>query len=202
MRTITKQITISILAVAFCAMGTIAAQVPLVLGPESVLWLEGDSTLHPFSSRTQNFILSAEATTPAILDPGAVQQMKLKIPVKGLQSKEKALDKNMYKALSAEAHPEILFELLSYEVTPSTGRANAALIHAHGKLDISGKAQSVDLTALAASSEGGAGWRVQGEYPLKMTDYGVKPPSLMMGAIKVKDQVIIHFDLILKTGAP
>jgi hypothetical protein len=31
-----------------------------------------------------------------------------------------------------------------------------------------------------------------------MTEYGLKPPSLMMGTMKVKDAVKVHFDLLLK----
>jgi hypothetical protein len=31
-----------------------------------------------------------------------------------------------------------------------------------------------------------------------MTEYGLKPPSLMMGTMKVKDAVQVHFDLLLK----
>ena len=31
-----------------------------------------------------------------------------------------------------------------------------------------------------------------------MTDYGVKPPSLMMGTMKVHDPVKLNFDVILK----
>jgi hypothetical protein len=40
--------------------------------------------------------------------------------------------------------------------------------------------------------------RVKGSYDLRMTEYGLKPPSLMMGAMKVKELVKVNFDLLLK----
>ncbi len=34
--------------------------------------------------------------------------------------------------------------------------------------------------------------------PLRMTEYGVKPPSLMLGTLKVADAVTVHFDVVLE----
>jgi hypothetical protein len=31
-----------------------------------------------------------------------------------------------------------------------------------------------------------------------MTDFGVRPPTLMMGTMKVHDPVTVHFDVLLK----
>jgi hypothetical protein len=39
--------------------------------------------------------------------------------------------------------------------------------------------------------------RVKGSKQLRMTEYGVKPPSLMLGAMKVGDQVTVGYDIIL-----
>jgi hypothetical protein len=32
-----------------------------------------------------------------------------------------------------------------------------------------------------------------------MKDYGVKPPSLMLGTMRVGEKVQVHFDLLLKS---
>jgi hypothetical protein len=31
-----------------------------------------------------------------------------------------------------------------------------------------------------------------------MSEYGVKAPTLMMGTMKVRDRVVVHFDIVLK----
>ena len=33
--------------------------------------------------------------------------------------------------------------------------------------------------------------------PLLMTQFGVKPPTMMMGSLRTADQVIVHFDLVM-----
>jgi hypothetical protein len=40
---------------------------------------------------------------------------------------------------------------------------------------------------------------VNGVYELRMTDYGLKPPTLMFGRIKVGETVMVGFDLLLKS---
>ena len=38
----------------------------------------------------------------------------------------------------------------------------------------------------------------KGSKQLKMTDFGVRPPTLMMGTMKVHDPVKVSFDVLLK----
>jgi hypothetical protein len=35
-----------------------------------------------------------------------------------------------------------------------------------------------------------------------MSEYDVKPPTMMMGTIRVRDSVSVHFKLLLAPGAP
>jgi hypothetical protein len=39
--------------------------------------------------------------------------------------------------------------------------------------------------------------RFKGSKQFKMTEYGVKPPTLMLGTMKVGDPVTVSFDLAL-----
>jgi len=201
------------LAVLAIALPAVAETPNILLAPESSISLVGDSTLHPFSCKSAGIVLSS-ALDPAVvsaapdiwnavLQKNALKQMRLTVPVKTLKSKESALDKNMYKALKAESYPDIVFDLKAYEVQPSTITPAAFHIKASGTLQVSGGQQTIELHAeaipeAAGHADGQPGLRVQGQYALMMTDYGVKPPTLLMGTIKVKNEVIIHFDLYMR----
>ena len=177
-----------------------------IIDLQGLLWLTGDSTLHPFSSRTSTMSVSATldpiktAETPsvwdAILHKDALTQLQLTISVKDLKSKESALDKNMYKALKAETYPDILFRLAKYEVIASTVSAGASQIKTEGSVTIAGTVQPITLFIDALPQE--THLRIQGHYMLLMTDFGIKPPTMMMGAIKVRNQIMIQFDLKLQ----
>jgi polyisoprenoid-binding protein YceI len=179
----------------------LGANVRLETTPDSTLWLVGDSTLHPFTSRAT--LLQASGTLgatsfDAILHQGALKTFDVVIPVTSLKSKDAALDKNMYKALKAESCPNVSFHLISYEVVPSTGSPSGQYATASGTLSIACQEQPVTLEMkLAADPQT---LHVQGDYTLLMTDYGVKPPTMMLGTIKVKNPVVIHFDLQLTSS--
>lgn len=173
-----------------------------LLAPESRLWLEGNSTLHPFHSTATQMSGALELSVPGpaagerLLDlvrAGLARDMNVRIAVKGLKSGKKSLDKNMYEAMKADQFPEITFRLETY----GTGEAGAGAlpIRAKGRLSIAGRENPVELDVEARAAEGGLA--VTGAKEILMTDYGIKPPSMMMGAVKTDNKVVVHFDLIL-----
>ena len=200
-----------IILFAATVSGTLAAAPSLgniTLHSGSTLSLSGDSTLHPFTSSAKDLrvtgMLDPQAlgtrSTPmqgldAILQHAAMKKLDVVIPVRSLTSKESGLDKNMYKALKADQCPEILFHMNSYQILNNATDRKASNAKVNGILTIACQEKSVILDAVL--TPGTEGLRAQGGYTLLMTDYGVKPPSLMLGAIKVKDPVVINFDLQL-----
>ena len=39
---------------------------------------------------------------------------------------------------------------------------------------------------------------IDGEQPLLMTDFGVKPPSMFLGTVKTQDRIVVKFHLELE----
>ena len=187
----TKTLAATLIALALAT----SASAGLSLKPQSKLWIEGDSTLHRWSSTST--ALSLQAQTPsgdvakAIRD-GLVKDFKVVVPVTSLQSGEKGLDKNMQKALKAEMNPDITFAMTGYKISSD---AAAPQIVASGALSIAGAKQDVTIEGPYQMKDGVI--VIDGQYPLLMTDFGVKPPTLMLGAIKVDNHVTVKFHLEL-----
>jgi hypothetical protein len=193
-----------LLLLGAAALPASAAVQDLVLGRESRLWLEGDSTLHPFSSTATRLNVSGGVEAPAKGDTLAdlvrgkkISGFRIVIPVAGLKSGEAGLDKNMHKALKADQHPEIIFELTDYQTAPEPG---GLLIKAAGRLSAAGVEKPMELEAHARP--GPQGLEARGAYELLMTDYGVKPPAMMLGAIKTRNRVVIRYDIFINELLP
>jgi hypothetical protein len=43
----------------------------------------------------------------------------------------------------------------------------------------------------------GSDLSISGSQAIKMSDYGITPPTMMFGSIKVDDFVIVHYHLVL-----
>jgi len=181
----------------------------LALRPGSTLWLTGTSTLHDFEAKASKLEVTftcdparwpAEPTgadgIEALIRADGVSAIDVIVGVTGLKSGKDGLDKNMYKALLAEKHPEIRFHLADYEV----GAADSAglPVAARGALTVAGVEREITIKAHAARD--GEAMRLRAEVPLLMTDFGIKPPKMMMGTIKTGDRVVVHFDLNLEIG--
>ena len=197
--------------VAALAIATLAQAAPgeLALRAGSRLWLTGTSTVHDYSSKASKLEVAFQcdpALWPAGLTGGdavagliqarGVKAMDVVIAVTGLKSGKEKLDGNMYKALLAEKHPAIRFRMAGYEVGAATDTATA--IEVKGTLTVAGVDREVVLSATTRTE--GEAVRLRCDVPLLMTQFNVKPPKMMLGAIKTSDKVVVHMDLVI--GAP
>jgi polyisoprenoid-binding protein YceI len=177
----------ALIATAATAAAQMALPRNLTLSKESRLWLEGTSTVRSFkcSATKLDMSVSAEPTeAPATM----VKSASLTVPVAQLECGNKTMNEHMRKALKAEANPQITWTMTSYEV-------QGANVVISGKLTIAGKENAIELRGTGSTDNGTI--RFKGSKQFKMTEYGVKPPSLMLGTMKVGDPVTVSFDLVL-----
>jgi hypothetical protein len=189
--------TLAALAVVAFGGACWAGTRTLEVSPESRLWLEGDSTLHPYESIATTLDVNAAVNEQpgqnllAAFGANGLTALSVRVPVGALKSPHAGLDKNLRKALGADKNPDITFVMTGCKAQPSDDGTTLLLVA--GNLSVAGVEKPVELKAVAA----GAGpVRVTGEQKVLMTDHGVKPPTFM-GAIRTRDLVIVHYDLML-----
>ena len=196
-----KRTNITLLALAF--VPTIAAwsaaQYLATLQPTSRLWVTGTSTVRDFTCQAKVVDASAETTSPQtardiMAGQKAVLSLDLKVRPENMDCANNTMNEHMMKALKADANPVIEFKLVSYDTFGANDRMTARL---NGTLALGGVEKPITIDAVGTATADGA-LHVTGAYPILMTDYGLKAPSLMMGAMKVNPKVKVNFDLLLK----
>jgi polyisoprenoid-binding protein YceI len=195
---IIRKAGIAALTLTALSLMTAANAAPLSIN-NGRLWLSGDSTLHPYFSTATLMTMSGSADTTSAL-PDSIKKdnpvkLEVAIPVIGLKSGESGLDKNMYAALKAKDFPQITFKLTGYKVAIDSASQTGETVRAEGLLSIAGTEKPISMIASASASNGGL--RLWGQKELLMTDFGVTPPTLLFGTIKVRNPVTIHFDFVL-----
>jgi hypothetical protein len=103
----------------------------------------------------------------------------------------KTMDNNTYKALKAEADPEITFRL-GAPVTVTAAGGKRQPIALAGQLTLAGVTRPTTLW-INELNIGADSMRFVGEQTIKMTDFGVKPPSALFGTLKVGPVLTINF---------
>lgn len=164
---------------------------------ESKLWLVGDSSLHVYSSTAHNLKVTVRfpSDKPAFeqLKAGQLKTLEVTVPVKEMRSGKDGLDKNMQKALKAEENPNIFFRMEKYEIAASTNPSREIPVKAAGILEIAGVKNEVVLNGTL--NREGAGARIKGTKEVLMTDYGIKPPKILL--IKTYNEIQVHYDLVM-----
>ncbi len=171
---------------------------PLKLAPESKLWFDGKSTVRDWSCKAP--VLQAEveaagggAQSQVLAGEKAVTSAKFVVPTMQLDCDNRTMNGHMRKALQADKNKEIAFTLTSYELSKNGGVKGTL----QGDLLINGVTKPITLPVEFATGPNGA-LRMTGKYPLKMTDWKVTPPKLMLGTLKVNEMVTVSFDLLLQ----
>jgi polyisoprenoid-binding protein YceI len=190
----------SLLALALLAFAA-RGWTQITVRPGGSLRIEGDSSLHKWSSTAtvvaMTFQLAdgAPASLTEAIKASKVEGMEVKIPIAGLKSGDSGLDRNLRKAIKEKQFPDVVYRLDRYET--AKGAADGVLsAKTTGKLTIAGETKPTTMDVEFRLDPNGAA--VKGVYSLKMSDYGIKPPTLLLGAIKVRDPITIRFDLLLK----
>jgi hypothetical protein len=153
--------------------------------------ISGTSTLHDWDMR------SSKGTTDVNFEIAndklaGVSGLSFTMPAESLKSEHSMMDKNAYKALKTDDYKNISFVQTSATVSPID--ANTYQLKLVGKLTIAGTTKVTDLVATAKYNAADKSFTVSGTKKFKMSDYGVKPPTVMMGTIKTGDPLTVTFN--------
>jgi len=202
-----------------CAFAANAAEsTRLVSGAASELVLQGSSNVAPWrcSGKTLDGRMEVAAPLSRInhlidrIEDGNVATLtaqtatfpqptfQLVVPVHTIRCGNRQMERDMYRALRSDAHPAIEFRFaqlvggIHHDIDDGTYRAKIA-----GTLSLAGARRdvTVDVEAQRIARDR---FRLRARLPLRMTDFRITPPTALFGMVKAKDDLIVHFDLVLQ----
>lgn len=129
------------------------------------------------------------AVTPGTGKPApgfanGVQTVTMTVPVKAFKCPNDEMTQHLFDAMKPDKFPEIVYKLEKYEMA---GR----LAQTSGTLTILGNTQPVTLPIALTDTPQGV--QIEGNTRLDMTKFGVEPPVVMLGLLKVGPQIRIEF---------
>lgn len=154
----------------------------------SFVRIEGTSTLHDWTMEGTT-IDGTIAAPPVEQWKNDASNVTVAIPVTSIRSEHAKMDKLMAEALKADANPAIRYELTHANLTESSP---ALRLETRGKLTIAGVTRDVAMQVNGTREPGGT-YVLTGQLPIRMSDYGIKPPTAMMGTIKTGNDVKVTF---------
>ena len=156
----------------------------------------GTSNLHNWSMEDKAVACSAKFTYSAgKAVPVSLAAMTFSFPVHSLKSGESGMDSKAYGAMKAKTNVNVVYTASSSTITP--GAAHQFNVKSSGNLTIAGVTKPVVLTAACSVNADGS-ITCTGTDKLLMTDYKIKPPTYMLGALKTGNALTIDFTMVVQ----
>jgi len=171
---------------------TLYAQTLFKQTGESYLSISGTSTLHEWTMTSEegkcqaNFELNADGT------PAKLNSLTVSVRSESLKSGHPAMDKNTYSSLNTDDFKTIKFELASATIV-------GAKIQCVGNLNVAGVTKPISFDAMIKVMPNRT-LLCSGTKKLKMSDYGIEPPSFMFGTVTTGDEITISFNINMSSA--
>jgi polyisoprenoid-binding protein YceI len=156
--------------------------------------IQGSSTLHAWESDITKILFKGSLHSDGKVLK-TIQDVELKVPVESIKSKEgRIMDNKTYDAFKYEKNPYIIYTFNLAQARTDAG--NSVSIETMGNLTMAGTTKPVKVEAKGKLLDNGD-LQLAVTKKLKMTEFKMEPPTAMLGAIKVGDEVTVNFNFVL-----
>ena len=176
------------------------AQTSFEARPESKVWIEGSSTVHDFDCKSDSIEGRAElprvSTTEDTVSGSTEYDIEIRFPVKEFDCGRSRMNRDFYEALKADDFSDITFKFHGAERLDDVSEGeDYQLYEVTGELSISGEIREISVQIKGKTSTENSTIRIFGSHQISMKDFGIDPPTAMMGMVKVHEELEVHFDL-------
>lgn len=176
--------TVSVLICMLASAGMLVSAQNLSIKSSEVS-VNGDTNVsHKFSIKV------TEVNGNMTLANNRPQTLTVEIPVRSLSSDEKLMEKKTHEAFNEPKNPKITFKMTELGSIQKSG--DKITVSVTGDLSMNGTTKKITLKADGKELKPGS-YTIQGSLPIKMSDYGMKAPTAMMGTMKTKDLVTVDY---------
>jgi polyisoprenoid-binding protein YceI len=157
--------------------------------------ISGTSTLHDWTS----VVNDVQAEAVLVWNENRLERIpSLEVKARSesiISGKGSIMDNKTWTALKKDAFPHIVFELKKATISAELPYN----ISAFGNLSIAGVTRAVQLRVQGEPVEHGR-IRFTGQYDLLMTDFGIDPPTALMGSLQTGDAITVNFEVVFAKG--
>lgn len=159
---------------------TVSAQTYRIDPARSTITYSMDHPAHKWSGT------SHRVSGTLVVEGGRVVRGQASAPVTSFDSGNRSRDSNMASDTEAYIYPNVTFQAASVSA-PSNGRATV-----RGTLTFHGVARTVSVPVQVSVSDQQV--RLQGEFDVTLTEFGIERPSLMM--VRTRDWIGLSFEFV------
>ncbi len=173
-----------ILVATLILSGLLLGNKNIEINPEkSRVEIQGTSSLHDWESKVESFSIAGNIGSDQIID------LVASFNAASIKSGKSIMDGKTQEALKAEKFPNIIFKSSSLKIV--NGKVEGS-----GTLTIAGKSKPFEFNASSKQVTSGD-MLVTGRSKIKMSDFGIEPPTAMFGTLTTGDEVTVVYEILI-----
>ena len=186
--------TLMLLFISFIfSAGYLQAQSLKINPKTSTMIIYGTTNVHDFKSKVT--LIKGEVV---VNGSKKIQSLNVEVPVRSIKSGEKGMDNKTYEAFNEGKFPTISFQLVEASSLQITGDDISVTVT--GNLTMAGTTRKISFKTTGKNLKPGV-YEFKGSIAVKMTDFKMKPPTAMLGVMKVGDAITLKFDINVEGAA-
>ena len=159
------------------------------------LSIKGTSTMHDWSSAATNVTVQGDF----VINNGIIEKVtggNVNVVTKSIKSDKNSglMDSRTHETLKADKNPNITYSVTKVTGVPAGG--GEASVTVSGTLNIGGTSKAAELILKMKVLPNGD-IEIKGTKKILMSNHGIKPPSFMLGALKVGDEITLDIYVVL-----
>jgi polyisoprenoid-binding protein YceI len=158
----------------------------------STVQVHGTSTLHDWTSDVTEFTGTFRRNGGDGVE--SIESLEFVIKSESIKSGKSGMDRRTYSALDVKKHPTISYNLDNITKVGTNGDGWNVL-ESVGDLEIAGTQKPVTFKVEGKENADGT-VEFRGSTSLLMSDFGIDPPTAMLGTVRAGDKITIEFHVI------
>ncbi len=123
----------------------------------------------------------------------------INMKVKSFDCENRVMTRDLRETLQKDAYPEITVDVVSITLPDNDGKSHK--VDGQAEITLAGETRLMDFT-WEVSYPNSQKIRLSGNRELKFSQFNIDPPTKMMGMIRVRDELLVDFDLVLELADP
>jgi hypothetical protein len=120
----------------------------------------------------------------------------LHIHTRNLDCGAPPINREMLRTLRADRYPQIIITLCDVFLPKNTAPGTWTELQAHLRVTIAGTSRDFGIRVNALLENGS--YHFIGSTEIRMSQFGLRPPTALLGLLKANDHIAIHLDLLVQ----
>jgi polyisoprenoid-binding protein YceI len=169
--------------------------------PQSMLQIQGKTNVNSFQCycAPPHSVVAFNAESSSETQKINFKKAELTVLTKSLDCRHKIMNRDMYQTLKAEHYPTITLSISQVLIPIQNINARWKLegpVTTEAYLTLAGMKRKIDLLVTISQPFSNV-YRFTARKNLLLTDFGLTPPTVLMGMVKVKNEIILDIDLYI-----